>query len=73
MSYQANPKAYHTVTPYLIVRDVPRLLKFLAEAFGAVERIRVPRPGAQKGAWPPFCFSYWLYSPAFNQSIIWAA
>jgi hypothetical protein len=43
MSDEMNPKAYHTVTPYLVVRDVPRLLKFLAEAFGAVERIRVPR------------------------------
>jgi PhnB protein len=36
--------AYHTVTPYLIVPDVPRLLKFLVDAFGAVERVRVPRP-----------------------------
>jgi PhnB protein len=37
-------KTYHTVTPYLIVADVPRLLEFLAEAFGAAERIRLARP-----------------------------
>src|SRR2546423_9642364 len=34
---------YHTVTPYLIVDDVPRLLAFLVDAFGAIERVRVPR------------------------------
>lgn len=43
MSDDVSPKAYHTVTPYLIVPDVPRLLQFLVEAFGAVERVRVPR------------------------------
>src|SRR5947207_8981527 len=37
-------KTYHTVTPYLIVADVPRLLEFLRDAFGARERIRLPRP-----------------------------
>lgn len=31
------PQGFHTVTPYLFVRDVPRLLDFLAAAFGAVE------------------------------------
>lgn len=36
-------KSYRTVTPYLIVEDVPRLLTFLKEAFGAIERVRVPR------------------------------
>jgi len=36
-------KDYRTVTPYLIVADVNRLIGFLAEAFGAVERVRVPR------------------------------
>jgi PhnB protein len=38
------PDGYHTVTPYLIVRDVPRLLDFLQQAFGATELIRAPRP-----------------------------
>ena len=47
MANTAEPAAsedYHTVTPYLIVSDVPRLIRFLAEAFGASERMRVPRP-----------------------------
>jgi PhnB protein len=44
MSKLAAEKSYHTVTPYLIVPDVPRLLKFLADAFGATERIRLGRP-----------------------------
>ncbi len=44
MSGDNNPKSYHTVTPYLIVSDVPRLLEFLTKAFGATERIRLPRP-----------------------------
>ena len=43
MSDDVSPKAYHTVTPYLIVPDVPRLLQFLVEAFGASERVRLPR------------------------------
>jgi uncharacterized glyoxalase superfamily protein PhnB len=38
------PDGYHTVTPYLIVRGVPRLLDFLQQAFGATELIRAPRP-----------------------------
>jgi PhnB protein len=38
------PDGYHTVTPYLIVRGVPRLLGFLQQAFGATELSRAPRP-----------------------------
>ena len=38
------PKGYHTVTPYLVVRDVPRLIQFLEQAFGATEIARAPRP-----------------------------
>jgi PhnB protein len=37
-------KNYHTVTPYLVVHDVARLLDFLTEAFDASERMRFPRP-----------------------------
>src|SRR4051812_2912820 len=43
MSDDVSLKAYHTITPYLIVPDVLRLLRFLVEAFGATERVRVPR------------------------------
>src|SRR5258706_1130456 len=44
MSEHVSQQDYHTVTPYLIVTDVPRLLRFLDEAFGARERMRLPRP-----------------------------
>ncbi len=43
MSTTGFAQDYRTVTPYLVVANVPRLLTFLAEAFGAVERVRVPR------------------------------
>ena len=39
----AVAQEYNTVTPYLIVTDVARLIEFLTRAFGAVERGRVPR------------------------------
>jgi PhnB protein len=38
------PDGYHTVTPYLVVRDVPRLIDFLCQAFGATELKRAARP-----------------------------
>jgi PhnB protein len=37
------PEGYHSVTPYLQVRDATRLIQFLKEAFGAQEIFRVPR------------------------------
>ncbi len=39
---QPIPKDYGSITPYLIVRGVPAFLDFLKQAFGAVERGRVP-------------------------------
>ena len=38
------PDGYRTVTPYLVVRDVPRLIDFLEQAFGATELMRSLRP-----------------------------
>ena len=43
MPNQTSWKDYHTVTPYLVVADVSRLIEFLKGAFGGTERIRVPR------------------------------
>jgi uncharacterized glyoxalase superfamily protein PhnB len=37
MVVQPIPEGYHTVTPYLIVAGVPRLVDFLRQAFGAEE------------------------------------
>jgi hypothetical protein len=38
MSRLQNPFNLHTVTPYLIVEDVPKLIKFLEIVFAADER-----------------------------------
>ena len=38
------PDGYHTVTPYLVVRNAPRLIDFLQQAFGATELMRSLRP-----------------------------
>lgn len=36
------PHGYHTVTPYLIVRDAEKALAFYADAFGAEVTMRLP-------------------------------
>ena len=38
------PEGYHTVTPYLVVTGVAKLMDFLKQAFGAVEIERHSRP-----------------------------
>ena len=43
------PDGYTAVTPYLIVENAAEFLDFLAAAFGAVERLRVPMPGGGIG------------------------
>lgn len=35
------PEGFHTITPYLVVRDAPAAISFYAQAFGAVERLRL--------------------------------
>ena len=41
---KAVPEGHHTVTPYLVVEGVARLIDFLKQAFGAEEKLRMPRP-----------------------------
>lgn len=41
---EAIPEGYHTVTPYLLVADVPREIEFLRQAFGAEESYRSTLP-----------------------------
>ena len=41
------PTGYHTVTPYLMVRDAATALEFYKKAFGAVELMRFPGPGGK--------------------------
>lgn len=38
------PLGYSSITPYLQVRGAGRLIDFLKQAYGAEEKIRVPRP-----------------------------
>ncbi len=40
----AEPGNYHTVTPYLKVPNCGRLVDFLMQAFGAVEKDRLAKP-----------------------------
>jgi PhnB protein len=44
MSVKPIPDGYHSITPYLIVENGPKALEFYANAFGAVERMRMPGP-----------------------------
>ena len=43
-SVQPIPDGFHTVTPYLTVEGVPKLIDFLKQAFGAQEVARMARP-----------------------------
>ncbi len=43
------PDGYHTVTPYLIVDWASRAIDFYKQAFGAVERLRIPGPNGRVG------------------------
>ena len=38
------PDGFTAITPYLLVKDAAGLIDFLAQAFGAVERLRMPMP-----------------------------
>ena len=43
-SVKPIPDGAHTVTPYLVVEGVPKLIDFLKQAFGAEELFRMARP-----------------------------
>jgi PhnB protein len=45
MSVQPVPEGYHTVSPYLIVRDAAGALDFYKKALDAQERSRMEAPG----------------------------
>lgn len=38
MTVKAIPDGYHTLTPYMTVRDALRAIEFYKQAFGATER-----------------------------------
>jgi PhnB protein len=41
---RAIPQGYHTITPYLIVKDAARAIDFYSHAFGAKENMRMKGP-----------------------------
>ena len=49
MSVIPVPEGYHTVTPYLVVHGIARLIDFLQQAFDAVEIHRMQRPDGTVG------------------------
>jgi len=44
MPVKPIPEGYHTVTPYLVVEGVPKLIEFMKKAFGAEEIFRANMP-----------------------------
>jgi PhnB protein len=45
MSVQPIPAGYHSVTPYLILKDATAAIEFYKRAFGATELMRLDGPG----------------------------
>jgi len=43
------PDGYHTITPYLMLRDAARAIDFYKDVFGAVEVRRFPMPDGRVG------------------------
>lgn len=43
MTSASSPATYHTVTPYLVIRDVASVLAFAAAAYDAREQLRMAR------------------------------
>jgi PhnB protein len=44
MSVKPIPEGYHTVTPYLILKDTAQAIDFYRNAFGAAETVRLNNP-----------------------------
>ena len=43
------PEGYHSVTPYLILKNAAAAIEFYKKAFGAVELLRMAAPGGKIG------------------------
>src|SRR5437773_2668034 len=44
MAVNPIPKGYHTLTPYLMVRGIPKMMEFLQRGFDAKENHRIAMP-----------------------------
>lgn len=49
MATQAIPEGFHSLTPYLIVKDAAAAIDFYRAAFGAQELFRMDMPGGKVG------------------------
>ncbi len=49
MPVKPIPEGYHTLTPYLIVKDAARAIAFYQKAFGATELMRLADPSGKVG------------------------
>lgn len=49
MAVSPIPAGYHTLTPYLIVRNAAQAIEFYKQAFGATELLRMADPAGQIG------------------------
>ena len=49
MAVKPIPDGYHSVTPYLIMRNAARAIDFYVNAFGAAELFRMPGPNGTIG------------------------
>lgn len=45
MAVKPIPEGYHSITPYLVVRDAAKALDYYAKVFGAQELFRMPMGG----------------------------
>ena len=43
------PEGYHSITPYLHIRDAARAIEFYKQVFGATEVLRMDAPGGKIG------------------------
>lgn len=43
------PEGYHSITPYLIIREAAKAIEFYKQSFGATEVMRMPAPGGKIG------------------------
>ena len=44
MAVKPVPEGYHTLTPYLVMKNAARAIEFYKKAFGASEVLRIPAP-----------------------------
>lgn len=49
MTIKPIPEGYHSLTPYLIVRDAASAIAFYKSVFGATELMRLDAPGGKIG------------------------